>query len=81
MKSIYSILCISILLLSCQPPADNSANEAYDKNSKTVLAYLEAWQNESADYSAYAEDFIMLGTKLQLRAWRMIVLAAVVQRK
>ena len=62
MKLIYSILCLSILLVGCQPAPDNSANEAFEKNSQTVLAILEGFQNENLDYSQYADDFVMRDT-------------------
>jgi hypothetical protein len=62
MKSIYSILFLSIFFVGCQPKPDNSANEAFEKNSKTVIANLEGWQNENLDYSMYAKDFAMLET-------------------
>ena len=62
MKCIYSILFLSILFVGCQPKSDNSANEAFEKNSKTVLANLEGWQNENLDYAMYAKDFAMLET-------------------
>ena len=62
MKLIYSILGMSLLLMGCQPPQDNSANEAYEKNSKTVLANLAGFQNENQDYSQYAKDFVMVNT-------------------
>ncbi len=62
MKSIYSILFLSILFIACQPKPDNSANEAFEKNSQTVLANLEGWQNENLDYSMYASDFAALET-------------------
>ncbi len=62
MKSIYAILFMSILFVGCQPKPDNSANEAFEKNSKTVLANIEGWQNENTDYSVYAKDFAMLET-------------------
>ena len=62
MKSIYAILFLSILFVGCQPKPDNSANEAFEKNSKTVLANIEGWQNENIDYSAYAKDFAMRET-------------------
>lgn len=64
MKSIYAILFLSILFVGCQPKADNSVNEAFEKNSKTVLANLEGWQNENLDYSMYAKDFAMLETSV-----------------
>ena len=63
MKFIYSILCLSFLFISCQPAVDNSANEAFEKNSKTVMSVLEGFQNESLDHQAfYATDFVGLIT-------------------
>jgi len=62
MKFIYSILCLSILFLGCQPKMDNSAKEAFEKNSQTVLDNLNAFQEENVDYSQYASDFVMRGT-------------------
>ena len=62
MKLIYSILGMSLILMGCQPPQDNSANEAFEKNSKTVLANLAGFQNENQDYSQYAKDFVMANT-------------------
>jgi len=41
---------------------DNSANEAFEKNSQTVLAILEGFQSENLDYSQYADDFVMRDT-------------------
>ncbi|WP_199116259.1 hypothetical protein [Snuella sedimenti] len=58
----YFLFCACLLVVSCQPKPDNSSKEAFEKNSKTVLANLEAWQNESLDYSQYAEDFVMKET-------------------
>jgi len=62
MKITYSILLLSVLFIACQPKPDNSANEAFEKNSKTVLANLEGWQNEYIDYAMYAKDFAMYET-------------------
>lgn len=62
MKFILSIICLSILLVSCQQPQDNSAKEKFAKNSETVKAYLEGFQNENADYSSFADNFVSLGT-------------------
>ena len=50
MKSIYYILFASIFFIGCQPKPDNSANEAFEKNSKTVMTNIEGWQNENLDY-------------------------------
>ncbi len=68
MKFIYSILCITILLLGCKTETNNdtqkvteteySANEIFKKNSATILANLKGWQNENIDYSMYADDFV-----------------------
>jgi hypothetical protein len=66
MKFIHSILCLSILFIGCQPKPDNSVNETFEKNSKTVLSYLEGFQNESLDYSVfYSKDFVWLGTDFE----------------
>ncbi|TDI76768.1 MAG: hypothetical protein E2O83_09045 [Bacteroidetes bacterium] len=65
MKFIYSILCLSIVFAACEEKHeyhDDSAHEKFVKNSETVLANLEGWQNESVDYSQYAADFVMQGT-------------------
>ena len=62
MKRICVILFMAIIVVGCQPPPDNSVNEAFEKNSKTVLAYLEGVQNESIDYAIFADDFISNGT-------------------
>jgi len=62
MKSIFSILCLSIMFIACQPKPDNSAKDAFEKNSQTVLDNLKAFQDENVDYSQYASDFVMRGT-------------------
>jgi hypothetical protein len=62
MKAIITLLCASILFVSCQPQQDNSANEAFEKNSKTALANIKGFQNENLDYSMYADDFILRDT-------------------
>ena len=62
MKQIIYYLCAVLILVSCTPPVDNSASEAFEKNSKTVLANLQGWQNENLDYSMYADDFAMMET-------------------
>ncbi|MFT4665756.1 MAG: hypothetical protein ACI8YQ_003429 [Polaribacter sp.] len=62
MKFIYSTLCLSLFFMGCTPQADNSANEAFEKNSQTVLANIEGFQNENQDYSQYAKGFVSLGT-------------------
>ena len=63
MKFLYSILCLSFLFIACQPAQDNSASEAFEKNSKTVLAALEGFQNENLNHKAYyATDFVGIVT-------------------
>lgn len=63
MKVVYSALFASVLFIGCQPAEDNSVNEAFEKNSKVVLAELEGWANESMDYDAlYAENAVVRPT-------------------
>jgi len=54
MKFVYSILSAALFFVGCQPQADNSAQMAFEKNSETVLANLQGFQNENLDYSQYA---------------------------
>lgn len=61
MKKLCSILALFALLAACQP-GDNSSNEAFKKNSATVMAYLKAFQAENVDYSIFANDFISRDT-------------------
>lgn len=60
MKAICIMICASVLFVSCQQ--NNASNEAFEKNSKTVLANLKGFQNENLDYSMYAQDFNMRDT-------------------
>ena len=62
MRFIYAILCVSFLFVGCQPKVDNSANEALEKNSKTVLTLLEGFQKESIDYAAIYSDSLAVQT-------------------
>lgn len=62
MKFIYVVVFACILVVACAAPVDNSAAEAFEKNSQTVIANLKGFQNENVDYSQYAEDFIMRDT-------------------
>ena len=62
MRTLFYYLCFALLLLGCKTEVDNSANEAFEANSKTVLANLEGFQNENLDYSVYAKEFSMLET-------------------
>ena len=62
MKLIYSVLFVTLLLASCKPKSDSAANEAFEKNSKTVLTYFEGVQAEKVDYSSFSKDFKSLNT-------------------
>ena len=63
MKLLMYPLFLAILIMGCAPEEkDNSADMAFQKNSETVLANLQAWQNENLDYTMYANDFAMLET-------------------
>jgi hypothetical protein len=62
MRTLFFYLCFAFLLIGCKAEVDNSANEAFEANSKTVLTNLQGFQNENLDYSMYAKDFTMLET-------------------
>ncbi len=62
MKTVYSILCLSLLFIACQPKVDNAANETFEKNSITVLANIEGFSNENLDYTMYADNFVLAET-------------------
>ena len=62
MRILFFYPCLAFLLLGCKTEVDNSANEAFEANSKTVLANLQGFQNENLDYSMYSKDFSMMET-------------------
>jgi hypothetical protein len=72
MKLMYSLMCLSLLFLGCkdanQKTSSDDENQAmnvdnlFQKNSETVMANLNGWQNENLDYSMYSKDFVMLDT-------------------
>lgn len=66
MKLTISTLFAALLVIGCQPPAekpDNSANEAFENNSKVALAQIEGWENENLDYDAvYASNAVLRPT-------------------
>lgn len=62
MKFMYSIFSLTILLVACQEKVDNTANEAFNKNSETVLANLKSFQDEKVDYTMYASDAVIADT-------------------
>jgi hypothetical protein len=66
MKHLFGLSLLSLFFVACQPPAenapevDNSGQEAFERNSKTVMAFLEGYQNENLDYnSIYSENVIL----------------------
>lgn len=62
MKKIIFMLCMAICFIACEDKPDNSAQLKFEENSKTVKAMLEAWENESPDYSIFADDFVIKET-------------------
>ena len=38
------------------------AYQKFEKNAKTVMDYLECFQNQKIDYSSYSKDFTSLTT-------------------
>lgn len=63
MKLIYFTLIASLVFVGCQPPVDNAAIDAFETNSKTIVALLEGFQNENLDYDAYyAQDLVVRPT-------------------
>ncbi|HNP18983.1 MAG TPA: hypothetical protein PKL31_11150 [Fulvivirga sp.] len=67
MKSIISILIISAVLVSCQKSmkdeGPNPATEAFKRNSETVKKDIKNWQNETPDYSIFADGFYFYPTQ------------------
>lgn len=62
MKIMYSILCLALLIVGCKAEPDTSANDLFAKNSETVRKSLTDWENETPDYSIYAENAVALNT-------------------
>ena len=62
MKLALSTLFVALSFVACKPKADANANEAFEKNSKTVLTYIQGVQNENVDYSSFSKDFKSLNT-------------------
>ena len=63
MKITKVLMGLTLLAAACQPPVDNSANELFEKNSKTVMSYIEGYVNEDFDHSAfYSPDIIFSST-------------------
>ena len=62
MKLLYASLLVVIAFAACKPKTDSIANDAFEKNSKTVLAYIQGVQNEKIDYTSFSKDFKSLNT-------------------
>jgi hypothetical protein len=62
MKLTYSIVLAALVFVACKPKTDSVANDAFEKNSKTILAYIKGVQTEKVDYSSFSEDFKSLDT-------------------
>ena len=66
MKLHYTLIFLVGMLYSCQNGVENTAGiDAFEKNSQTVMSYLNGYQKESLDYDAlYSENAVMLNTRI-----------------
>ena len=66
MKLHYTLIFLLGMLYSCQNGVENTAGiDAFEKNSQTVMSYLNGYQKESLDYDAlYSENAVMLNTRI-----------------
>jgi hypothetical protein len=62
MKLAITLLFALLLFISCGVKKDIVANQKFDKNSKTVLNYIEGFQNQNVDYTSYSKVFKSLNT-------------------
>ena len=62
MKNVFIVSVLAMFIFGCEERKEDPAAQAFEENSKTVLANLEGWQTENLDYSMYADDFYMLVT-------------------
>lgn len=66
MKLTHLALLSALVLAGCASPtedSDDSAQALFEENSKTVMAALEAFQNETLDHdSFYSEEFMLIPT-------------------
>ncbi|WP_034044710.1 hypothetical protein [Wocania ichthyoenteri] len=75
MKIMYSMLCLALLIVGCKAEPDNSANELFAKNSETILKSISNWENETPDYSIYAENAVALSTRFGAEVDTVMVLS------
>ena len=62
MKTTSCVLGIALLLAACQQPSKSASNEAFEKNSATLAAYLKSFQDKKPDYSGFADNYWALNT-------------------
>lgn len=63
-----AIFFTALLIIGCQAPSTepDAALEVFKRNSETVRAYLDNWQNETPDYSLFKEDYFHYPTNFSL---------------
>ncbi len=65
MKITNVLMGLALLAAACQPPVDNSGYELFEKNSATILGYIEAMENETLDHdSFYSPDILFQSTSV-----------------
>lgn len=60
MKKFYTFLLLSVFLVACQPK-DDPAKKKFEKNSETVMAYINGFQSENIDYAnIYSKQLVVM---------------------
>jgi hypothetical protein len=60
MKKFYTLLILSSFLIACQP-VDDAAKKTFEKNAKTVQAYIDGFEAESLDYETiYSKHLVVM---------------------
>lgn len=60
MKKFYTLLILSSFLIACQP-VDDTAKKTYEKNAKTVQAYIDGFEAENLDYETiYSKQLVVM---------------------
>jgi hypothetical protein len=62
MKAFIRFLLVFLSLISCGSNKEIMAYQKFEKNAKTVMDYLEGFQNQQIDYASYSKDFTSLST-------------------
>ncbi len=59
-----------VIVIACQQqPSDQESDptlEAFERNSETVLQYIENWQNETPEYSDFVDGYYHFPTNFSL---------------